>query len=72
MVGFFVAVGDGFAVGVGDALTGRPSVIEKVIGDLLSAWVPVASLNPMAPDQTPAGTPLILNLHDPLVERTTV
>ena len=62
MVGFF----DGLAGGVG------PCSIVSTSGNLLSAWVPDASLKPTLPIHVPAGSPAMESFHDPLVSRATV
>ena len=58
----------GFALSLGSAA----GAIANSIGSLLSAWVPVASTKPILPAHNPAGIPLMLSFHDPLVARTTV
>lgn len=65
-------VGVTVGFGVGDGRFGSPGRIENVIGDRLSAWVPVASLNPIRPVQVPAGIPSIVSFQEPLVDLTTV
>ena len=69
-MGFFVGATVGFGVGVGRF--GSPGKIDSVIGDRLSACVPVASLKPILPFQVPAGIPFIVNFQEPLVDLTTV
>jgi len=69
-VGCLLGTALGFGVGVGEVRAASP--MANSIGDLLSAWVPVASTNPIFPAHSPAGIPLMLNFQEPLVARTTV